>query len=36
MKKVKQETGGVMIYKHEEIKQMVSIKNGMSGVTMLS
>ena len=36
MKKVILDTGGVMIYKLEEVKWMITIKNGMGDVTILS
>ena len=34
MRKVMQETGGIMIYKYEEMKEMTSMKNGIGHVTI--
>ena len=36
MKRLIQETGGVMIYKNEEMKQVISVKSVMGDVTILS
>ena len=36
IRKVIQETRGVMIYKYEEMKEMISLKNEMGNVTVLS
>ena len=36
MEMFKQDAEGAMVYKHEEVKQMISIKSGTGDVTILS
>ena len=36
MEMFKQEAEGAMVYKYEEVNQMISIKNGTGDVTILS